>query len=305
MEPTAITTGKQPRTRFVKKPTSYTYDSKNEGLPVYGVIVQWDSNEKYSNKALITKFEAKLTTYRSAVERDVLQKKSIRKNLPYFRRVGPNKGIVSFKTMAEANAFSKTEDSEFYAFIPLSFIVVVGVAEVSASNFNFKDFRPVCPKHEVMQWRKKKLPSTKKIQITVAIRGTQLPSMFYFKKNEVPLNPLERKPVYCCRCLRYGHRVGNCMRKPRCGVCIRTKPALKHREQHCYTIKRGNIERCLYCQQNHIIGTADCVEHVQQCTFKAQLVKRSMDYVSVLASDIIPAIRTTSVNSTRSWLEAF
>ncbi|XP_058455886.1 uncharacterized protein LOC131433099 [Malaya genurostris] len=304
MEQSTESAKEPPKIESIKKPKSYLYDSKNKGLPVYGVIVQWDGKTKYSTKAIMAKFETKLATYRSQKSNENQIKSSLkRKQFPYFRRSGPNKGIVSFTTMDEANAFSITKDPDFYAFIPLSFIVVVGVAELPGTKLNVKDLKPTCPSYEILQWRKKKLPVSKKTQITVAIRGTELPSKIYFKDYEAQLTSFERKPVYCSRCLRYGHRIRDCLRKPRCGICIRTKPRLKHKEQKCHIVKRsGNIERCIYCQQNHAIGSADCVEQMQQCVFKGQLVKRTMDYVSVLESDIIPAIRTTSVNSTGSWL---
>lgn len=301
----------RPRNRRVRQnrqengtgPKSYVYNSENEGLPVYGVIVQWDATTKYSNKAIKAKFEHKLAPLRKV---EVKPNKSSLKHkpMPYFRRIGPSKGMVMFEKMDEANDFSKQKDAEFHAFIPLSFITVVGVTVFNKINIKFKEFQSFCRMNkDILQYRKKRLIDNQ-MKVTIAIRGTKLPPKLMFNNDYVQLTPNARLPVFCSRCLRYGHLIGNCMRKPRCGVCIRTKPALKHGEKKCLTINRsGNIERCIFCQQNHTIGTEGCVEHTQQCAFKVQLVKHNMDFVSELELEIIPSIRTTSINSSRAWLD--
>lgn len=286
----------------------YRYDSSNAGLLLFGVIVQWDPKTKYSNKALMAKFEPKLAAFRPVPEQSNQasdRPRSLkRKPIPFLRRVGRNKGIVMFDEMEQANKFADQTDPEFRAFIPMSFVTTIGVAIFNKPNFKGNEIQQFLPTgFEVLQWRKKRLENDK-VQVTIAVRGTIIPDYLNFKGDTIPFELLQRKPVYCARCLRYGHRIGNCMRKPRCGVCIKIKPALKHSEKDCSRIKRNStIERCLYCGQGHTIGTEECIEHGPQCEYKMKLVKHRMDFLSVLEQDILPAIRTTPVNSNRIWLD--
>lgn len=283
----------------------YVYDATNEGLPLYGVIVQWDPKTKYSNRALLTKFEPKLAALRPvAEEADKTSNgtKSLkRKKIPFLRRVGPNKGMVMFDDMKQANEFATAKDPDFSAFIPMSFVSTIGVAVFNKANFKSNEIQQFLPTgFEALQWRKKRLENGK-VQVTIAVRGTKIPESLNFKGDTIPFELYERKPVHCTRCLRYGHRTGNCMRKPRCGACTGNKPALRHREKDCDRIKRN--KRCLYCGQGHTIGTDGCIEHGQQCEYKMKLVKHKMDYLSVIEKEILPAIRTTAVNSNRIWLD--
>ncbi|XP_055640615.1 uncharacterized protein LOC129778010 [Toxorhynchites rutilus septentrionalis] len=286
-----------------RKPMSYPYDSRNEKLPVFGVIVNMTSKIKYSTKQLVAKFEAKLSAYKLPPKKPQTAKrlkKPGRKETPYFRRVGPHKGIVMFDNWEQANTFAATDDPEYYAFIPLSFVVVVGVAIVKA-KFNLKDFKYV-DSYEVLQWRTERL-ADRKVQVTLAIRGTELPSEIVIKGECIPITLLVRQPIYCSNCLQYGHRLVNCMRKPRCGVCSKTLPFERHTEKNCPVIANGDVlERCISCHQNHTIGFEGCNEHIQQCAHKKRLVKQHMDFVSVLENDIIPSIRSTSVNSSERFM---
>lgn len=231
------------------------------------------------------------------------QKRSLlrRKKLPYFRRNGSNKGVVIFKTMEEANAFSQKEDPDYYPFIPLSFVVVVGVVIMPASSFNFLGFKSAASTQEILKWRKQKLPD-KKIKIIVSIRGTSLPAKLTIRDMEIPLEPYERKPDFCDRCLRYGHRKTNCFRKLRCGMCIDTKPALKHFESKCLARKQKPM--CFYCREDHASGAAECSEYAQQCKYKNQLIKHNMSKLTLLEKEIIPAVRSTPINSSRTWLDS-
>ncbi|XP_055546980.1 uncharacterized protein LOC129731192 [Wyeomyia smithii] len=288
-----------------KKPKSYEYDSRNLGRPVFGVIVQWDAKKTYTKRALNEMLKSKLSAGQFVVPVPVKQheKSSLkRKQMPYFRRTGPNKGMIMFKTMEEANEFAKREDPDYYSFIPLSFVVVVGVAVMPASLFNLPSFKSPNNPYEILQWRKQKL-ADKKIRVTVAIRGTVLPPKLTIRETEVPLEPYKRQPVHCSRCLRYGHRKNDCLQKPRCGMCIETKPALKHFENKCLMRKRKTF-KCYYCRENHATGAPKCSEHEQQCKYKTQLTENDMDYVTLLENEIIPAIQSTSINSSRVWLDS-
>ncbi|XP_065078362.1 uncharacterized protein LOC135701484 [Ochlerotatus camptorhynchus] len=286
----------------------YMYDATNEGLPLYGVIVQWDFKTKYSNRALMTKFEPKLAALRPVSEeanKEYSVTKSLKhKMIPFLRHVGPNKGIVMFNDMKQANEFVMVKDPEFSAFIPMSFVSTIGVGVFNKANFKSKEVEQFLPTgYEALQWRKKRLENSK-VQVTIAVRGTKLPENLNFRGDTIPFELYERKPVHCTRCLRYGHRTGNCMRKPRCGACTENKPALRHCEKDCNRIKHNkNIKRCLFCGQGHTIGTEGCVEHGQQCEYKMKLVKHKMDYLTVIEKEILPAIRTTAVNSNRIWLD--
>lgn len=227
-----------------------------------------------------------------------------RKRIPFLRRVGPNKGMVMFDDMKQANEFVTIKDPEFSAFIPMSFVSTIGVGVFNKANFKSNEIQQFLPTgYEALQWRKKRLENSK-LQVTIAVRGTKIPDNLNFKGDTIPFELYERKPVHCTRCLRYGHRTGNCMRKPRCGACAENKPALRHREKDCDRIKHNKtIKHCLYCGQGHTIGTEGCVEHGQQCEYKMKLVKHKMDYLSVIEKEILPAIRTTAVNSNRIWLD--
>lgn len=297
----------RPKEDVVKK--VYKYDTSNE-LPIYGVIVQWDAKIKYTNKALADKFESKLAIFRSLLDetnKSTMAVKSLkRKPIPYLRRIGPSKAVVMFGNMVSANDFvdMQEEDDEFTTFIPMSFVSTVGVARFSKFNFKLTDLQEFFPKgYTVLQWRKKRLPDGK-IQVSIAVQGSKIPESLIVKGETVPFELFERKPIYCIRCLRYGHRTNDCMRKPRCGVCLPRKPYSKHRENQCGTIRHNpDIERCLYCGQGHSIGTEGCIEHGQQREFKMKLVRHKMDYLSVLERDTLPAIRTTPVNSNRIWMD--
>ncbi|XP_053696336.1 uncharacterized protein LOC128743732 [Sabethes cyaneus] len=285
-----------------RKPTSYLYDSRNENLPVFGVIVQWDAKKTYSTNALKALFATKLSTGPVCLPAADERKMSLkRKQMPYFRRSGPNKGMIMFKTMQEANDFSQKEDPDYYCFIPLSFVVVVGVAVMPASNFNFLNFKSASDTCEILQWRKQKL-ADKKIRITVAIRGSTLPPKLNIRDVEVPLEPYERKPVYCNRCGRYGHRKSNCLHKPRCDMCTGTMTGLIHFKSDCLNRKR-KTSACFHCRENHTGRAVECSEYPQQCKYKSQLAKHNMDYLSLLEKEIIPAVRATSINSSRIWLD--
>lgn len=286
----------------------YLYDATNEGLPLYGVIVQWDPKTKYSNRALFSIFTPKLTALEPVVQGanklHNTTKSLKRKPTPFLRRVGPNKGIVMFNDMNQANEFAMVKDPEFKAFIPMSFVSTIGAGVFNKANFKSNEIQQLLPAgYEALQWRKKRLENSK-VQVTIAIRGTKIPENLNFKGDTIPFEMYERKPVHCTRCLRYGHRTGNCIRKPRCGACTENKPALRHREKDCDRIKNNkNIMRCLYCGQGHSIGTVECVEHGYQCEYKMKLVRHKMDYLSVIEKEILPAIRTTAVNSNRIWLD--
>lgn len=286
-----------------KLPRFQSYTDKNKDLPFYGVIVTWASDVKYNNRQLQEIFDAKLKNYR-ATSNPVKQNSSLkRKLMPFYRRTAPNKVMVIFESMLHANSFATETHSEFYAFIPLSFVSVLGVTVFDAPKINIKDLQssPTNPV-EILQYRKKKL-SDSKIQVTVAIRGSKLPETLNYKDGTKPLHLHERSPVYCPRCLRYGHRRPDCMHKPRCGKCVRTKPALHHQENKCRVVKKLKEHSCIFCEGNHTIGDSNCVEHSEQRLFKMQLVKNNMDFVSTLESEIIPSIRSTAVNSNWKWLD--
>lgn len=291
------------------KKDDYKYNESNK-LPLYGVIIRWDKKEKYTNKDLLNKFESKLIPFRSLskeADNDVAVKSLPRKPLPYLQRVYPNKAIVMFSNGESANKFvdlHQEDSGGFRVYIPMSFVSTLGVARFGKFNSKFSELQECFSEdYKVLQWRKRRL-NDGKTEVTIAIQGSELPDSMNFKGETIPFELYKRKPSYCVRCLRYGHRTNDCMSKPRCGVCLPVKPKLTHRESKCGKIKRNpKIERCLFCGQGHSIGTEGCIEHVQQSEFKMNLVRHKMDYLSVLEKDILPAIRTTAVNSNRIWLD--
>ncbi|XP_062546473.1 uncharacterized protein LOC134212530 [Armigeres subalbatus] len=288
-----------------KEPKIYRYDQSNK-LPRYGVIVKWDGKTKYN--AMKEKLDAHMARVGPSSATPGQKSKNgqlNRKSMPYYRQAGLNKAIFIFSDIHQANAFADLKDDTLKAFIPMSFICSIGVAVFNKFTYKKSELQECFPKeYEVLQWRKKRLENGK-LQVSISVRGSEIPDSLNCKGEKITFELLERKPIYCTRCLRYGHRASNCFRRPRCGVCTPYERESKHTEKYCPKIKRKpvNDERCLYCRQGHTIGKENCVEYGQQHDFRLKLVRRNLDYLTVLEKDILPAIRTTAVNSNRLWLD--
>uniref|UniRef100_A0A1Q3EYB4 Uncharacterized protein n=1 Tax=Culex tarsalis TaxID=7177 RepID=A0A1Q3EYB4_CULTA len=311
--------GQKPKPKSKKKPKkvpsdptkrrTFLYDTRHDSLGLYGVIVEWEEKNLTHNQ-VHSKFEKILSALRkpanSAEEVERVKRSIRRKSMPYFRRTGRTKGIVTFHSWPEANMFSTENHPNFRAFIPMSFVVTIGVVYFNAPKINIKDaFASCVDKHEVLQWRIKRLESNK-LRVTFAVCGSELPESLLFHDKTLPVERYARQPVRCNRCLRYGHRTGNCFRRARCGTCALETPATSawHVEKACRVI-RGDRDkvRCTYCNEGHVAGGADCGEQNYQRTYKDQLAKQNMDFVKALELEIIPMVRSTSINSNRIWCD--
>ncbi|XP_055593521.1 uncharacterized protein LOC129744825 [Uranotaenia lowii] len=302
-----------------KKPKPYVshfYDINNGDLPVFGVVVMWERQRNFKRppQGLLKELEA-LRAEESTKkplpklpnvprEKGELSYTLKRKPLPYLRRLGPQKATVYFADMFQANSFVQSKQGrDFYAFIPLSYVTVVAAFMANRKEINFLEFQKFCKEHPtIMHWRKK-LREDKKVLVTLAYRGTKLPEKLVFNGQEYKLDFHVPPPVLCERCLRYGHRKTDCMKKPRCGVCVRTKPFLKHMQVRCTSRFKVIQDRCFYCLEDHDVGKPECSEQKAQRLFKQQLVKRKMDFLTVLENDIIKGLRATRINSVALWMD--
>ncbi|EDS34890.1 conserved hypothetical protein [Culex quinquefasciatus] len=293
------------------KRRTFLYDSRHDNLGLYGVIVEWDE-KNLTHHQIHSKFEQVLSTLRtpSGTAKEVKRaKQSIkRKSMPYFRRTGRTKGIVTFNSGPDANAFSTETHPDFRTFIPMSFVVTIGVVHFNAPKINIKEAFASCAdnNHEIMQWRIKRLESNK-LRVTFAVCGTELPGSLPFHDKSYPVERYARQPLRCNRCQRYGHRTGSCFRRARCGTCAQERPVVAsawHVEKACRIVRadRGKV-RCTYCNERHATGSADCGEENYQRTYKGQLAKHNMDFVKTLELEIIPMVRSTSINSNRIWCD--
>ncbi|XP_039431069.1 uncharacterized protein LOC120414110 [Culex pipiens pallens] len=293
------------------KRRAFLYDSRHDNLGHYGVIVEWDEKNLTHNQ-IHSKFERVLSALRTPPDttKEVKRsKQSIkRKSMPYFRRTGRTKGIVTFNSGSNANAFSAEIHPDFRTFIPMSFVVTIGVVHFNAPKVNIKEAFASCADNnlEIMQWRIKRLESNK-LRVTFAVCGTELPGSLLFHDKSHPVERYARQPVRCNRCQRYGHRTGSCFRQARCGTCAQERPAVSsawHTEKACRIVRadRGKV-RCTYCNERHATGSADCGEENYQRTYKGQLAKHNMDFVKTLEREIIPMVRSTSINSNRIWCD--
>lgn len=286
---------------------TFFYGAHHNDLDHYGVIVEWDEKNLTHNQ-VHNKFEKVLSLARNIVSSLNQVRRPMRsikrKPMPYFRRTGRTKGIVTFQTWPEANAFSAVKHPDFRAFIPMAFIVTIGVVHFNAPKINIKDAFACClGEYEIMQWRIKRIEPNK-LRVTFAVCGTELPKSILFHDKKHPVERFVRQPVRCTRCLRYGHRAGSCFRKPRCGTCAQEKSTSWHAERLCRVIRndRGSVW-CTYCNDGHAAGGADCVEENYQRTYKGQLSKHNMDFARTLELEIIPMVRSTSINSNRVWCD--
>lgn len=288
---------------------TFLYDKRHDNLGLYGVIVEWGEKDLTHNR-VHSKFEKVLSALRkpadSAVEVERVKRSIKRKSMPNFRRTGRTKGIVTFHSWSEANSFSAENHADFRSFIPMSFVVTIGVAYFNAPKINIKDaFASCAESHEVLQWRIKRLEPNK-LRVTFAVCGTELPASLLFHDKTHVVERYARQPVRCNRCLRYGHRTGSCFRRARCGTCVQHKPVLVpwHAEKACLVLRgdRGKV-RCMHCNQGHVTGGADCGEENYQRTYKGQLAKHNMDFVKTLELEIIPMVRSTAINSNRIWCD--
>lgn len=286
----------------------FSYSTHHDGMDNYGVIVEW--TEKYlTHNQIFNKFESVLSTLRKPPideSQNKCPKRSIKhKPIPYFRRTGRYKGIVTFDLWPEANTFSTMKHAGFRAYIPMAFIVTIGVVYFNLPKIHIKDAFACClGEYDIMQWRIKRLEPNKQ-RVTFAVRGTELPKSILFNDKKHPVEQYIRQPARCSRCLRYGHRTGCCFRRARCGTCAEQRPTTWHAERVCRVLKIDRSKaRCTYCNEGHDAGGVGCAEENYQRTYKAQLTKHKMDFVKTLESEIIPMVRSTSINSNRIWCDS-
>ncbi|XP_055643146.1 uncharacterized protein LOC129779603 [Toxorhynchites rutilus septentrionalis] len=281
------------------------YGPKNADLPMFGTMIHLrNRNIRHSTKQFTAivknRVDEFMDRYAADIQPDINPRTPKRKKRPYFRRTAFWKGIVMFDNWEHANEFVSTQFAEFRAFIPIIFVAVAGTVEICKVS-NTESLK-IITHHEILR-KQEKLISENKSQILFFIRGTVLPETLNINDKDLVLKPLIRSPIRCSNCLRYGHRLSNCMRKSRCGICSKNTPFNWHRETACPVVQSGEtVKQCLFCTQNHTIGSEHCNEHFQQCILKRNLVNQHMDFVNLLIHDVIPSIRATNVNSSFDYL---
>ena len=85
--------------------------------------------------------------------------------------------------------------------------------------------------------------------IKVTIAGKELPKAIKIGHCYFRMRPYILEPVQCYKCLRMGHRSGNCTAKIRCLVC-----GGNHTKNDC----TSNYVKCVHCGGSHTANSKDC-----------------------------------------------
>lgn len=225
-----------------------------------------------------------------------------------IQRLGNNKARVHLNSYSAANKLITQTNfigiPEYKVYLPLSFVTTTGVIRNIPSYYseieilqNITSTIPILGIERLTSWdfeNKIAKPST---SIKISFRSTNIPDKVYIAFNPVKVELFIQRPLFCRKCLTYGHPVKYCKSKiPRCGNC--SEP--EHDTQNmCQT-------KCAFCTKipslpnNHRTSSNTCPKYKQQYEIKKTMIVKRISFKEAEAEVLKlnpPAVKPTDLQT--------
>lgn len=179
---------------------------------------------------------------------------------------------VNFKYYYDANkAIENLQLKDFCkykVFIPKSNIFSTGIVRNIPTDISCEEFYSNCfPNNNIeliermnsYNTQNKSLSPSETLKIT--FRSTRLPESVKFYEINLKVQYYIPKPMFCAKCLSYGHRKNFCPKQEeRCFDCA--KKIISDQDHICEGIG------CKFCEKDHKSNSKDCIEYKKQVQIK-------------------------------------
>lgn len=210
-------------------------------------------------------------------------------NIVNIEIINKRKAKILFKTWYDANKIINNEflmKNEYSCFIPEMYVNTVGVIRGLPLDITIDDIRlnhecteQLIHAERITRWNasEKRAESTETIKLT--FRSKNLPDKIKIYDILSKLDYYVPNPIFCVKCLNYGHKQKYCKGVERCNTCAANLPNdLQKEEGQIHTC--DNIANCKHCGPGHKSNDYKlCNERKRQIKINKYMVVEKVSYI--------------------------
>lgn len=195
-------------------------------------------------------------------------------------RVHTNSYSTANKLLMHGSLFGITD---YKVHLPLSFVTSTGIVRKIPTHYQDKEIlenitsdTPVLGVERITTWDVQNKMSKPSTSLKVFFRATTIPDRIFIAYNPVKVDLFIQRPLFCRRCLNYGHTVKHCNPKniALCGNCAMP---IHDAEIDCQM-------KCAICSKNpeknnkHRTSSSDCPTYKYQYEIKKMMTIKRISF---------------------------